>query len=99
MGASNKGVWDPPPTAPRRERDVLTKRLHHQGFVIFDHVARFPAVIEELAARAKAGIVVYREDIEDGLDRAPHALAAIYRGENRGKKIIRLEGASGQPGP
>jgi NADPH-dependent curcumin reductase CurA len=29
-------------------------------------------------------------DIEDGLDRAPAALAEIYRGENRGKKLIRL---------
>jgi NADPH-dependent curcumin reductase len=94
-GTAAVAAWNPPPTAPRREREVLTKRLHHQGFVIFDHVARFPAVIEELAAWAKAGIVVYREDIEDGLDRAPHALAAIYRGENRGKKVIRLEGALG----
>jgi NADPH-dependent curcumin reductase len=96
-GTAAIAAWDPPPTAPRREREVLTKRLHHQGFVIFDHVARFPGVIEELAAWAKAGIVVYREDIEDGLDRAPHALAAIYRGENRGKKIIRLEGALANP--
>jgi NADPH-dependent curcumin reductase CurA len=90
-GTAGVAEWDPPPTAPRREREVLTKRLRHEGFVIFDHAPRFPAVIEQLAAWVKAGTVVYREDIEDGLDRAPHALAAIYRGENRGKKIIRLE--------
>ena len=90
-GTAAVAAWDPPPLAPRRERDVLTKRLRHEGFVIFDHVTRFPAVIEQLAVWAKAGTVVYREDIEEGLDRAPHALAAIYRGENRGKKMIRLE--------
>jgi hypothetical protein len=56
--------------------------------------AHFPMVIEQLAAWARAG-AVYREDIEEGLDRAPHALAAIYRGENSGKKIIRLEGLAG----
>jgi NADPH-dependent curcumin reductase CurA len=94
-GTAAVAAWDPPPIAPRRERDILTKRLHHEGFVIFDHVARFPKVTEQLAAWVKAGTIIYREDIEEGLDRAPHALAAIYRGENRGKKVIRLEGSSG----
>jgi NADPH-dependent curcumin reductase CurA len=91
-GTAAVPAWDPTPTAPRREREVLTKRLRHEGFVIFDHVERFPMVIEQLAAWVKGGSLVYHEDIEDGLDRAPHALAAIYRGENCGKKVIRLEG-------
>jgi NADPH-dependent curcumin reductase len=82
--------WDPPPLGPRREREVLTKRLRHEGFIIFDHVARFPSVIEQLAAWSKDGGIVFHEEIEAGLDRAPAALAAIYRGENRGKKIIQL---------
>jgi hypothetical protein len=75
----------------RRDREVLTKRLRHQGFVIFDHFASFENVVEKLSALVKAGDIVYQEDIETGLERAPHALAAIYRGENRGKKSIRLE--------
>jgi NADPH-dependent curcumin reductase CurA len=94
-GTAAVASWEPPPIAPRRERHVLTKRLRHEGFVIFDHVARFPMVIEQLAGWVKAGTVVYREDIEEGLDRAPYALASIYRGENCGKKVIRLEGLSG----
>ena len=36
--------------------------------------------------------MVFHEEIEAGLDRAPAALAAIYRGENRGKKIIQIVG-------
>jgi NADPH-dependent curcumin reductase CurA len=35
-------------------------------------------------------VLNYREDISDGLDQAPAALAGLYRGENRGKKLIRL---------
>jgi NADPH-dependent curcumin reductase CurA len=92
-GTAAVASWDPPPLGPRRERDVLTKRLRHEGFVIFDHIARFEDVVTKLAAWVKAGDIVYCEDIEVGLDRAPHALAAIYRGENRGKKMIRLEGS------
>ena len=29
------------PSARRRDREILVKRLRHQGFIMFDHVARF----------------------------------------------------------
>jgi NADPH-dependent curcumin reductase CurA len=89
-GTAAIGSWNPVPTALRRERDVLVKRLRHEGFIIFDHVSRFQAVIQQLALWVKEGKLEFAEDIEDGLDRAPHALAGLYRGENRGKKIIRI---------
>ncbi len=89
-GTAAVGLWQPPPLAPRREREVLTKRLRHEGFIIFDHVARFQSVIEQLAAWSREGGIAFREEIEAGLDRAPAALAAIFRGENSGKKIIQI---------
>jgi NADPH-dependent curcumin reductase CurA len=89
-GTAAIGGWDPPPLGPRREREVLTKRLRHEGFMIFDHVSRFQSAIEQLAAWYKDGAIVFHEEIEAGLDRAPAALAAIFRGENRGKKMIQI---------
>jgi NADPH-dependent curcumin reductase len=89
-GTAAIASWDPPPLGPRREREVLTKRLRHEGFIIFDHATRFQAAIEQLAAWSRAGDLAFREDLEIGLDRAPAALAAIYRGENNGKKIIQI---------
>lgn len=82
--------WDPPPTAIRRDREILVKRLTQQGFIIFDHAARFGEVALQLATWLREGSLVYREDIVDGLDAAPAALEGLYRGENRGKKVIRL---------
>jgi NADPH-dependent curcumin reductase CurA len=82
--------WDPAPSAPRRERMLLTRRLRHEGFIIFDHLERFPAVIAQLARWQQEGALVFHEDIEPGLDHAPGALAAIFRGENRGKKMIHI---------
>jgi NADPH-dependent curcumin reductase CurA len=82
--------WDPGPPAPRRERLVLTRRLRHEGFIIFDHLERFPAVIAQLARWRQEGALVFHEDVETGLDHAPGALAAIFRGENRGKKMIHI---------
>ena len=89
-GTAAVAAWDPPPAAPRRERAVLTKRLRHEGFIIFDHLERFPAVIAQLARWLQEGALVFHEDVELGLDCAPAALAAIFRGENRGKKMIRI---------
>ena len=89
-GTAAVGSWDPPPAGPRRERAVLTKRLRHEGFIIFDHLERFPAVIAQLARWQQEGTLVFHEDIETGLERAPAALAAIFRGENRGKKMVRI---------
>jgi NADPH-dependent curcumin reductase CurA len=52
-GTAAIAVWDPPPTAPRRDRDILVRRLRHEGFIIFDHHARFPQVAQTLATWMK----------------------------------------------
>ena len=83
-------VWVPPPQGPRIEREILTRRLRMEGFVIFDHAARFDAVAAELAALLKAGKIRIREDIEHDIERAPQALVDVYSGRNTGKKLIRL---------
>jgi NADPH-dependent curcumin reductase CurA len=89
-GTAAVALWDPPPPAPRREREILTKRLRHEGFIIFDHISRFPEVAGHLAEWIRKKELIYHEDIDDGLDKAPAALAGLYQGINTGKKIIRL---------
>ena len=83
-------AWDPPPQAARRDREVLVKRLRHEGFVIFDHVARFAEVANRLAGVAPGRLAQLPGRHRAGLDRAPEALAGLYRGQNDGKKIIEL---------
>jgi len=85
-------VWVPPPQGPRIEREILTRRLRLEGFVIFDHVAAFEPVAAELANLSKAGKLRVHEDIETDLARAPQALVDVYTGRNKGKKLIRLRG-------
>lgn len=89
-GTAAVPVWFPPPMGPRRDREILTKRLRHEGFVVFDHLAQFPRVIRQLAEWLATGQLTYDEEIEQGLERAPAALEGLYQGENRGKKIIKL---------
>jgi len=83
-------VWIPPPQGPRIEREILTRRLRLEGFVIFDHAARFDAVAADLAKLLRDGKIQVREDVETEIARAPQALVDVYSGRNSGKKLIRL---------
>lgn len=89
-GTASVASWTPPPQGPRREREVLTKRLSWAGFVIFDHMARFEAAATELQARVADGRLRYREQVLDGIEEAPGAIGRLYSGENVGRLVIKL---------
>lgn len=89
-GTASIPAWDPWPTGPRIERHLLVKRARAQGFVIFDHGDRYDASVAQLAAWVRAGRLHYAEDVLDGIEACPDALAGLYRGENRGKRVIQL---------
>ncbi|MGE5089409.1 MAG: NADP-dependent oxidoreductase, partial [Candidatus Levyibacteriota bacterium] len=82
--------WDPTPHGPRVERHLLVKRARMQGFLVFDHAERFPEALRELDGWVRAGQIRYREDILDGIEEAPGSIAGLYRGENLGKRLIRI---------
>jgi len=89
-GTASVASWDPIPLGPRVERHLLVKRARMQGLIVFDYAARFPEAWRDLAAWVRSGQIRYREDILDGLDKAPDAIAGLYRGDNLGKRIIKL---------
>jgi NADPH-dependent curcumin reductase CurA len=83
--------WVPAPQGPRNEREFLTRRLRVEGFVIFDHAARFDETAAILAKMLKDGALHCAEDVETDIARAPQALVDVYEGRNKGKKVIRLK--------
>lgn len=89
-GTASVASWNPPPQGPRVERHLLVKRASMQGLLVFDHQAKFYAAIEELSRWFNAGSLRYLEDMLDGIEQAPGAIAGLYRGENLGKRLIRL---------
>lgn len=89
-GTASIQSWDPVPQGPRIERHLLVKRARVQGFVIFDYASRFAEARAALAQWVRSGAIRYREDILEGIDRAPGAIAGLYRGENLGKRLIRI---------
>lgn len=93
-GTASVASWSPMPQGPRVERHLLVKRASMHGLLVMDHEARYPDAIEELSQWVSAGRLRYREDIQDGIEQAPGAIAGLYRGENLGKRLIRLQHAA-----
>ncbi|MBV9346987.1 MAG: NADP-dependent oxidoreductase [Pseudolabrys sp.] len=89
-GTAAISSWDPPPMGPRVERHILVKRARVSGLLIFDYAHRYEEAVARLADWVRAGKLKYREDIVDGIEHAPGAIAELYRGENLGKRLIRL---------
>ena len=51
---------------------------------------RWESSVATLADWVRMGTLRYEEDILSGLEACPDALAGLYRGENRGKRLIRI---------
>ena len=69
---------------------AVRKRLKIQGFIVSDQWQRFSEYRAMAAALVRNGELKYREDIVEGLDRAPEAFIGLLNGRNFGKLLIKL---------
>ena len=69
---------------------TLVKRLTFRGFIVGDFASQLPQFFADMSGWLKEGWVKYREDVTDGLENAPRELIGLLKGENFGKKIIRV---------
>ncbi len=68
----------------------ITSRLTMAGLVAFDYVRQYPQAWAEMTDWILAGRLKYREDVVDGLEHLPAAFIGLFKGENFGRKLIRL---------
>jgi hypothetical protein len=69
---------------------VVRKRVKIQGLIVTDKPERFAEWRALAAPWVADGSLKYREDVLDGLDQAPEALAGILTGRNFGKLLVRV---------
>ncbi len=86
------GLPQGPDFTPMVMRTVLTKRVKMQGFIIFDHYERQKDFLRDMSGWLASGQVKYREDVVDGLDKAPEAFIGLLKGANFGKLVVRVGG-------
>jgi NADPH-dependent curcumin reductase CurA len=69
---------------------AIGKRLTLRGFISSDHVARLPALHDEVGPAVRDGRIAYRETVVEGLENAPQALIDLLEGANTGKMVVKL---------
>jgi NADPH-dependent curcumin reductase len=76
---------------PATMREILSKSLTVRGFIYSEFVEQhYPEFLREIGAAIAEGRIRYREDIVDGLERAPEAFIGLLDGKNFGKLIVRV---------
>jgi NADPH-dependent curcumin reductase CurA len=79
------------PVTPFTVLGALATPPFHRFFLVWEWPDEYPAAVLALAAWVKEGKIRYREDISEGLAEAPRALIGVLRGQNFGKKVVRIE--------
>jgi NADPH-dependent curcumin reductase len=69
---------------------VVGKRVLIQGFIVSDRPERLTEWRKLAAPWVADGSLIYREDVIEGLENAPDALAGILGGQNFGKLLVRV---------
>jgi NADPH-dependent curcumin reductase CurA len=71
---------------------ILINRATLRGWLVFDHFDRMPDFLRDMAAWLREGKVKYREDVVEGLENAPRAFLGLLKGENTGKRVVKVSG-------
>ncbi|MBY0612482.1 MAG: NADP-dependent oxidoreductase [Beijerinckiaceae bacterium] len=90
---ANYNMTELPPGPDRTAalmRNVLTKRLRLQGFIVTDYAAQTPQFLKEVGGWLKEGKIKHREDIVEGLENAPQAFLGLLKGKNFGKLLVKV---------
>ncbi|MDB5361677.1 MAG: NADP-dependent oxidoreductase [Rhodospirillales bacterium] len=83
-------------TGVRWMRQILAKRARMEGFLVFDYDARRAEFLADMTAWLRGGLIKYREDVAEGLDRTPEAFIGMLAGKNLGKQLIHVASPVGR---
>ena len=81
------------PPGPRNYLQLLAKSARMEGFTTLDFAPRYDEARADLARWIREGKIRYRDDIVEGIDKAPSHLLRLFSGEHRGKLMVKLADA------
>ncbi len=81
-----------PNRVPQLFRAILTKRLTIRGFIVTDFAARHEDFLRDVSTWIKGGRIKYREDVVEGIEKAPEAFMGLLKGKNFGKLLVKVAG-------
>ncbi|MFD1381327.1 zinc-binding dehydrogenase [Fodinicurvata halophila] len=69
---------------------AVAKRIKLQGMIVRDHFDLLPEFTREMSQWIANGQVTWQETVVEGLENAPDAFIGLFRGENTGKMLVKL---------
>ena len=70
---------------------MLRKRMTMRGFIVFDDFGHlYPEFAKQMGAWVASGEIKYREEMIEGMEKAPAAFIGLLRGDGFGKRVIKL---------
>ena len=75
---------------PRLFGTFVGKRVNMRGFIVTDFAQHYGPAMRQIGEWIRSGKLKYREDIVDGIDKAPRAFIGLLRGENFGKLLVKM---------
>ena len=85
-----EGYNESKPTELRYLARLIGQRITMRGFIVIDYFSRMAEFHQDMAAMRASGALQSHETIHDGLEAAPEAFIALFRGGNIGKMLVRL---------
>ncbi|MCY7916404.1 NADP-dependent oxidoreductase [Bacillus vallismortis] len=79
---------------PRVQSKLIKTKSLMQGFIVGDYSDRFPEGAKQLAEWLKDGKLHYEETVTEGFENIPDAFLGLFKGENKGKQLIKVSDPS-----
>ncbi|MCY8274679.1 NADP-dependent oxidoreductase [Bacillus inaquosorum] len=79
---------------PRVQSKLIKTKSLMQGFIVGDYSDRFSEGAKQLAEWLKDGKLHYEETITEGFENIPDAFLGLFKGENKGKQLIKVSDPS-----
>ena len=86
-----------PEMGPRLLGLFVGRRMNMRGFIVSDFAGKAAPAMRQMGEWVRSGRLKYKEDIIEGLDKAPRAFIGLLRGENFGKLQVKLGSDPGAP--
>ena len=80
-----------PVQGPRNYLSLIVHRATMKGMLVFDYADRYAHAGREMAGWMAAGKLKSREDIVEGLETFPDTFLKLFKGENRGKLLLKVD--------
>jgi len=80
---------DPKP-GPRNLKNIITRRVRMEGFIMIDYIDRIEEAMNDLVAWVMDGKIKYREDIQEGFENIPRTFLRLFEGKNQGKQLLKI---------